>query len=43
MTQKIAKRFIEKDLICCYDIPLRLITDNAQNFNAKLIVELYTK
>jgi hypothetical protein len=43
MTQKVVKRFIKKDLIYRYALPVKLITDNANNLNRKLIVELYTK
>ncbi|KAG5241524.1 RNA-directed DNA polymerase (Reverse transcriptase), Ribonuclease [Salix suchowensis] len=43
VTQKVVKKFIERDLICRYGIPARLVTDKAQNFNGKLIVELCTK
>lgn len=42
VTQKVVKKFIEKDLIYLYGLSTRLIIDNAQNFNGKLIVELYT-
>jgi hypothetical protein len=43
VTQKVVKRFIEKDLICRYGPPEKIVTDNAQNFNGKMIVELCTK
>jgi len=43
VTQKVVKRFIEKDLVYRYGLPARLVTDNAQNFNGKLIDELCTK
>ena len=43
VTQKVVKKFIEKDLICWYGPPERIITDNAQNFNKKLITELCAK
>eukprot|EP00258_Populus_trichocarpa_P025576 XP_024441595.1 uncharacterized protein LOC112324178 [Populus trichocarpa] len=43
VTQKVVKRFIEEDLVCRYGLPTRLVTDNAQNFNGKLIDELCTK
>ena len=42
VTQKVVKSFIEKDLICSYGLPTRLIIDNAQHFNEKLIIDLYT-
>ena len=37
VTQEVVKRFIEKDLICRYGVPERVMTDNAQNFNGKMI------
>jgi transposase InsO family protein len=43
VTQKVVIRFIEKDLICRYGVPERVVTDNAQNFNGKMITELCTK
>ena len=43
VTQKMVKRFIKKDLICQYGLLEKLLADNAQNFNGKMIVELYTK
>ena len=43
VTQKVVNKFIERDLIYCYGLPTRLVTDNAQNFNGKLIVKLCTK
>ena len=43
VTQKVAKKFVERDLICQYGPPEKIITDNAQNFNGKLIIELYAK
>nr|XP_034889983.1 uncharacterized protein LOC118030069 [Populus alba] len=43
VTQKVVKRFIEKDLICRYGVPERVVIDNAQNFNEKMIAEICTK
>jgi len=43
VTQKVVKRFIKKDLICRYGPPEKIVIDNAQNFNGKMIVELCTK
>jgi hypothetical protein len=43
VTQKVVKRFIEKDLICRYGVPERVVTGNAQNFNGKMIAKLCTK
>ena len=37
------KKFIERDLICRYGPPEKIITDNAQNFNGKMIIELCAK
>jgi hypothetical protein len=39
----VVKSFIEKDLICRYSLPEKIVTDNAYNFNGKMIVELCTK
>ena len=36
-------RFIERDLIFRYEAPEKIITDNAQNFNRRMIVELCVK
>ena len=43
VTQKVVKRLIEKDLICRYSPPKKIVINNAQNFNDKMIVELCTK
>jgi hypothetical protein len=43
VTQKVVKKFIEKDLVCCYGLLAKLITNNTLNFNGKLIDELCTK
>ena len=43
VTQKVVKKFVERDLICRYGPPEKIITDNAQNFNGKLITELCAK
>jgi len=43
VTQKVVKKFIERDLICRYGPPEKIITDNAQNFNGQMIIELCTK
>ena len=37
------KKFVERDLICQYRPPEKIITDNAQNFNGKLITKLCAK
>ena len=41
VTQKVVKRFLEKDLVCRYGLLARLV--NVQNFNGKLIDELCIK
>jgi hypothetical protein len=41
--QKMVKKFIERDLIYRYGPPEKIITDNAQNFNDKMIIELYAR
>jgi len=43
VTQKVVKKFIEKDLVCRYGLLAKLITNNTLNFNGKLIDELCTK
>jgi len=43
MTQKVVKKFIERDLICRYGPSEKIITDNAYNFNGKMIIELCAK
>jgi len=43
ITQKVVKRFVEKDLIYLYGLPTRLVIDNIQNFNGKFIAKLCTK
>jgi len=37
------KKFIERDLICWYGPLEKIITDNAQNFNGKMIMKLHAK
>ena len=43
VTQKVVKKFIKRDLICRYGPLEKIITNNAQNFNTKIIIELYAK
>ncbi|KAL9360610.1 hypothetical protein Peur_048733 [Populus x canadensis] len=43
VNEKVVKKFIERDLICRYGPPEKIITDNAQNFNGKMIIELCAK
>jgi hypothetical protein len=37
------KKFMERDLICRYGPLEKIITNNAQNFNGKMIIELCAK
>jgi predicted TIM-barrel fold metal-dependent hydrolase len=41
--QKVVKKFMKRDLICRYGQLEKIITNNAQNFNAKMIIELCAK
>jgi hypothetical protein len=41
--QKVVKKFMKRDLTCRYGQLEKIITNNAQNFNAKMIIELYAK
>jgi len=38
VTKKVVKRFIKRNLICRYGLPEKIVVDNAQNFNGKMIV-----
>jgi len=40
VTRKVVAKFIRKELICRYDIPERIITDNAINLNNHMMSEL---
>jgi len=37
------KRFTERDLICWYGAPEKIMIDNAQNFNGRMIIDLCTE
>jgi hypothetical protein len=37
VTKKVVKRFIKRNLICRYGLPEKIVVDNAQNFNGKMI------
>ena len=37
------KKFMERDLICRYGPLEKIMTNNAQNFNDKMIIELFAK
>jgi radical SAM superfamily enzyme with C-terminal helix-hairpin-helix motif len=41
--KQMVKKFMERDLICRYGPLGKIITNNAQNFNSKMIIELDTK
>ena len=43
VTQKVLKKIVEGDLICRYEPLEKIITDNAQNFNGRIIIELCAK
>lgn len=43
LTKQVVKQFIKKDLIYRYGLLGKIETDNAQNFNGKMIIELYAK
>jgi len=39
----VVKKFMERDLICRYGPLEKIMTNNAQNFNGKIIIELCAK
>ncbi|KAA0053326.1 hypothetical protein E5676_scaffold880G00290 [Cucumis melo var. makuwa] len=41
VTRGVVLKFIKKELICCYDLPEGIITNNAKNLNNKMVDELY--
>ena len=43
VTQKVVKKFIERDLVYRYGLLTKVVIDNAHNFNRKFIAELCTK
>ncbi|RDX72163.1 hypothetical protein CR513_48398, partial [Mucuna pruriens] len=40
VTRNVVVRFIKKDIICRYDLPAHIITDNDTNLNNKVMTEL---
>ena len=40
MTRKVIVKFIKKELICRYELPNKIITDNATNPNNQMMKEL---
>ena len=41
VTQSVIYRFIKKEIICRYEIPERIISDNATNLNNKMMEQIY--
>jgi len=39
----VVKKFMERDLICQYGPLEKIMTNNTQNFNGKMIIELFAK
>ena len=40
VTRNVIQKFIKRDLICRYGLPERIVTDNATNFNNKMMTEM---
>ena len=40
VTRNVVLRFIKKEIICRYDLPRKIITDNATNLNNKMMKEM---
>jgi len=40
VTQNVIVKFIKRELICCYGVPSKLITNNATNLNNKMMTKL---
>jgi len=40
VTKQVVVKFIKNQIICCYGIPSRIITDNGTNLNNKMMKEL---
>ncbi|XP_017984296.1 PREDICTED: uncharacterized protein LOC108663596 [Theobroma cacao] len=43
VTQKVVCRFIQREIICRYELPKRIITDNASNLNGAMVKEVCAK
>ncbi|EOY32243.1 RNA-directed DNA polymerase (Reverse transcriptase), Ribonuclease H [Theobroma cacao] len=43
VTQKVVCKFIQKEIICRYGLPERIITDNASNLNGSMMKEVCAK
>lgn len=39
VTRQVVTRFIKKEIICRYGVPIKIITDNASNPNNKMMKE----
>ncbi|RDY07602.1 hypothetical protein CR513_08257, partial [Mucuna pruriens] len=40
VTKSVVIKFIKRDIICCYGLPARIITDNGTNLNNKMMTEV---
>ncbi|WRX25299.1 Integrase [Theobroma cacao] len=43
VTQKVVCRFIQKEIVCRYGLPERIITDNASNLNGAMVKDVCAK
>ncbi|WRX30245.1 Integrase [Theobroma cacao] len=43
VTQKVVCKFIQKEIICRYGLPKKIIIDNASNLNGSMMKEIYAK
>ncbi|EOY08330.1 RNA-directed DNA polymerase (Reverse transcriptase), Ribonuclease H, putative [Theobroma cacao] len=43
VTQKVVCKFVQKEIICRYGLPERIITDNASNLNGSMMKEVCAK
>ncbi|RDX90366.1 Pol polyprotein, partial [Mucuna pruriens] len=43
VTKSIMVKFIRRDIICRYDLPAHIITNNGTNLNNKMMIELYVQ
>ena len=43
MTKSVVARFIKKEIICQYELPKRIISDNRLNLNNDMVIEVYTQ
>ena len=40
VTKQVVTQFIKHNIICCYGVPEKIITDNGSNLNNKMMKEL---